>query len=68
MKSFFKEDALIITESTTAIDVDAWDSLNHMQFISAVEKQFQIEFDFFEIMDLENVGELVNAISNKLKQ
>ena len=66
MKSFFKNDSLSITRETSAKDVLEWDSLNHMNFISEIEKHFNIQFEFFEIMDLENVGELIDSISQKL--
>ncbi len=66
MKSFFKNDSLIVSEETTANDIEEWDSLNHMNFISEVEKHFNIQFEFFEIMDLENVGELIDSILQKL--
>lgn len=67
MQSFFKKDSLVISVSTSANDIEGWDSLNHMSFISAIENHFNIEFEFFEIMDLENIGELVESISQKLK-
>ena len=51
---------------TTAKDIDAWDSLNHMNLISEVEKAFNLQFDFFEVMDFENIGELVQSIQNKM--
>lgn len=66
MKSFFKNDSLVVSKETTANDIEEWDSLNHMNFISEVEKHFNIQFEFFEIMDLENVGELIESILQKL--
>lgn len=66
MQSFFKDDTLVVELSTTANDINAWDSLNHMSLISEVEKHFKIQFEFFEIMDFENIGELVESITNKL--
>ena len=66
MKSFFKNDSVVVSKETTANDIEEWDSLNHMNFISEVEKHFNIQFEFFEIMDLENVGELIESILQKL--
>ena len=57
---------LIISEITTAKDIDAWNSLNHMSLISEIEKQFKIQFDFFEVMDFENIDELLKSIENKI--
>lgn len=66
MKNFFKKEELFITTDTTATDIEEWDSLNHMGLIRAIESKFKIEFDFFEIMDFENIGELVKSIQQKL--
>ena len=66
MRNFFKNDALTISMPTSANDIDDWDSLNHMNLISEIEKKFNVQFEFFEIMDFENIGELVNSIQTKL--
>lgn len=66
MQRFFKDPGLIILENTTAHDIDAWDSLNHMGLINEIEKKFKLKFDFFEIMDLENIGDLIQCIQNKM--
>ena len=66
MRNFFKNDALTISMATSANDIDDWDSLNHMTLISEIEKKFNVQFEFFEIMNFENIGELVNSIQTKL--
>lgn len=65
-RGFFKNEELVIDDETTADDIEAWDSLNHMELISAVEKRFEITFDFNEIMEFEKVGDMVIAIQTKL--
>jgi acyl carrier protein len=64
-KSFFKNEALAISKTTTTEDIESWDSLNHMSLIAEIEKEFEITFDFYEVMDFENVGELIKSIANK---
>ena len=66
MGEFFNLTDLTISENTTAKDIDAWDSLNHMSLIREVEEKFNIQFDFFDVMEFENVGELVKSIQNKI--
>lgn len=66
MREFFQRPDLTITENTTATDIEAWDSLNHMSLIGEVEKQFRIQFDFFEVMEFENIGELIQSIKTKI--
>jgi acyl carrier protein len=55
-----------IKPETTSDDIEEWDSLNHIQLIVAIEKHFKIKFTAAEIVDFNNVGELCEAISQKI--
>lgn len=49
-------------EDDTAIgDIAEWDSLHHIQIISAIEKEFDLRFTPDVMMDLEDVSDIVNA-------
>ena len=60
-----KRDNITLTETTTANDVEGWDSLTNMLLISEIEKTFQLHFSFREIVRLKNVGDLCAAIARK---
>lgn len=62
----FDDDELVITDTTTAEDVEGWDSFNHINLIIAIENRFNIKFHVAEIEELRNVGELVRLIGKKL--
>lgn len=67
-RTVFDEPALEINPETTANDVDAWDSLSHLNMISAVEKEFDIKFKLKDLVKLKNVGDLQRIIEVKLSE
>lgn len=65
-RDVFDDDGIEISASTTAKDVDGWDSLNHVNLVVAVEKKFGIKFTTKEVNKLANVGEFMDLIERKL--
>ncbi len=66
----FGDDGIVLKESTTADDVDGWDSLMHINLIVGIERHYKIKFATAEIArlkgDHQNVGTLLRVISAKL--
>jgi acyl carrier protein len=61
----FDDDELLIYPSTSAKDVDGWDSLAQIRLIVSIEKFFQLRFSAAEIEEIQNVGEMADLIKNK---
>ena len=59
-------DDLVLTDETTADDVEEWDSLTHVQIVVALEKAFALKFTSREILSWDNVGDLVDSIEKKI--
>lgn len=55
-----------IDPGTTANDIVNWDSLNHINLILELEKEFGLRFDLFEIIELRDVRGIIEYISSKL--
>jgi acyl carrier protein len=66
----FDEDDLVITETTSAADVNGWDSMAHINLIVAIEKKFGVRFTASEIAALggtgQNVGNMVKLLAAKV--
>ena len=50
---------------SNADSIPGYDSLAHIDVISAIEREFDIAFEFSEIVPLETVGDMVALISRK---
>jgi len=64
-RDVLENDAIVLTDETTANDIEEWDSLNHIQLVVAVEKHFNIRFTAKEIQSWKNIGSLILDIQKK---
>jgi acyl carrier protein len=68
----FDEDELVITPSTSADDVDGWDSMAHINLIVAIEKKFGVRFTASDLAALggvgQNVGNLLGLLAGKVRK
>ena len=62
------DDTLVITENTTANDIEDWDSLEHINLVSAVEKAFGMKFKMQEVSGMKNVGEMADIIAARAEE
>lgn len=54
-----------VTENLTMKEVDAWDSLKHMELIVSLEQSFGIELSFDEIVAMQSVSEIKRVLKEK---
>ena len=65
-RKVFKNESISVNRDTTAKDITGWDSITHLHIISGMEEEFQIEITGFEVMNMENVGDLMDLLEEKL--
>ena len=61
-RKVLKRDDITLTESTTAHDVDGWDSFEHINLVVAVEEEFSFKIPMGKVVTMKNVGEMVDII------
>lgn len=65
IRDFFDLPQLAIHESTTAAQVEGWDSVAHVGLIVAVEKAFAVRFTTKDVKSLRTVGDLIALLERR---
>ena len=65
-RDVFDDETIELQETTTAADIEDWDSLTHIMLLSAVEDDFDIKFDMKAVQGLKDVGAMVDLIQEEL--
>jgi acyl carrier protein len=58
---------LALSRESNASTVDGWDSLAHVNLVTAIQQHYKIRFALGELQELKNVGEMVDLIAVKLR-
>lgn len=61
----FDDDSIVLTDETTAADVEGWDSVEHFNLISEIESRFKMRFSMREVSGMKNVGELAEIVAER---
>lgn len=65
-RDVFDDDTLTVQDETNAEDIEDWDSLAQISLLSAMESAFSLKFQIDDVLNLKNVGEMVDLIQAKL--
>ncbi|GAB4147285.1 MAG: hypothetical protein Fur0015_13370 [Ignavibacteriales bacterium] len=57
-----------IKDETLANQVPGWDSLNHVNVITAIEKSYAVRFKSIEVLKCKNVGDLQKLVDSKINK
>lgn len=61
----FDDESITVTETTTADDIEEWDSLEHINLLAAVEQEFGMKFNMGQVVSMKNVGEMADIIMSQ---
>jgi acyl carrier protein len=67
MANVFKIDINEINEETSADNIDQWTSLEHVDFLVNLQKEFDIEFTDSQIVEMLSYKSVVQNVSTAIK-
>ena len=66
-REVFDDETLEVSRSTTAADIEDWDSLEQMNLIVAIENHFGLKFKITDVAALKDVGGMADLIEKYKK-
>jgi acyl carrier protein len=57
-REVFADDSIAVNDATSPEDIDAWDSLAHINLMFSLEDEFGVAFRDEEFASVKNVGEI----------
>ena len=64
-RDVFEDDTIVVTDLTTAADIEDWDSYEHINLINAIEQAFSMKFTMGQVVSMKNVGEMVDILLDR---
>ena len=61
-REVFDEPDLILNDDLDANQLDMWDSLTHVDMLTMVEEEFDLEIPFEKAMEFNTAGDLIKYI------
>ncbi len=61
-REVFDDEEIILEDTTTADDIEDWDSFEHINLVVAVEEEFSFKIPMGKVVTMKDVGEMVDII------
>ncbi|MCI9127089.1 MAG: acyl carrier protein [Eubacterium sp.] len=62
-RDVFDDESILVDDTTTAEDIEDWDSFEHINLVVAVEEEFSFKIPMGKVVTMKDVGEMVDIIS-----
>lgn len=66
LRDVFDDDDIRVQTTTTAADVDGWDSVTNVEVMVALERAFGVRFKTAELAGFENLGDLARTVQDRM--
>ena len=66
-QEIFTDNYLVLNDAMSAENVSTWTSLSFMQLLTEIEEQFGFKFKMMEILRLQTMGAIIDAIQQHTK-
>lgn len=60
--SVFHLNSIQLSMTTSANEIRNWDSMHHVSLMADIETHFGFEFDFDDLISIQNVGDIVRVV------
>jgi len=67
-REVFDDQKLVLTDETSADDIEDWDSFEQINLLVAIEDNFGLEITVKQANAMKNVGEMVDYIYERLTE
>ena len=64
-REVFDDESIELSDELTAADVEGWDSVEHFNLISEIERTVGMRFKMKEVSGMKNVGELAEIVAER---
>jgi acyl carrier protein len=64
-REIFQQPGLELHDSLTTKDVPGWDSIQHLNLVMAVEREFGMSLTTRDVRSMQNVGDLMTLVETK---
>jgi acyl carrier protein len=58
----FDDEAIVLTDATSAADIEDWDSLEQINLLTAIERKYGLKFTLADVRNLRNIGEMIDLL------
>ncbi|MDL2219203.1 acyl carrier protein [Ruminococcaceae bacterium OttesenSCG-928-O06] len=59
----FDDDTIVLTDATSAADIEDWDSLEQINLLTTIEKKYGLKFNLADVRGLANIGDMLDLLA-----